>query len=224
MFNNNKLVTGDKMKSIRHWTPRYIFNRVNYMVYQKIYPGYPWLTQAANSILESLLKKSDIGLEFGSGMSTIWFAQRISFLTSVENNEFWYKKVKLMLDNKKIYNVDYILFHNDANNLMATQSQYIEIINKFPRHSLDFVLVDSADHRAACANKVIEKIKPGGLLVLDNANWYLPCNSYSPNSRTWADGPLSLEWVEFLAAVQNWRFIWTTSGVTDTAFFLKSCD
>jgi hypothetical protein len=212
------------MKSFRHWTPRYIFNRVNYMVYQKMHPGYPWLTQAANSILESLIKKSDIGLEFGSGRSTIWFAQRISFLTSVDDNEFWYKQVKLMLNNNKIYNVNYILFQKDENNPMTTQSQYIEIISNYSRHSLDFVLVDSADYRAACANKVIEKIKPGGLLVLDNANWYLPCNSYSPNSRTWSDGPASLEWVEFLAAVQNWRFIWTTSGVTDTALFLKPCN
>ncbi|MFZ5447109.1 MAG: hypothetical protein ACOZFS_00525 [Thermodesulfobacteriota bacterium] len=150
------------MKSIKHWTPRYIFNRVNYIIYEKTHPGYPWLTPTANSILDSLLKKSGLGLEFGSGKSTIWFAQRISSLKSIEDNEFWYKKVKQMLDKNKILNVDYIFVHKDENNTLSALSKYLEIINSFSDCSLDFVSVDSEDYRAACANKVIEKIKPGG--------------------------------------------------------------
>jgi hypothetical protein len=74
------------MKSFRHWSPRYIYNRVNEMIYQRSYPDHPWLTKTANSILVNLLKKDDIGLEFGSGRSTLWFARRMSFLTSIIQN------------------------------------------------------------------------------------------------------------------------------------------
>lgn len=77
------------MRTFRHWTPRYVKNRIGVFYYQKIQPDQSWLTRSANEILNSWLTKSDIGLEFGSGRSTLWFAKRMAYLTSVEHDPVW---------------------------------------------------------------------------------------------------------------------------------------
>jgi hypothetical protein len=205
---------GKAMRSIRHWTPRYIYNRVALSLYEKQHPDHPWLTHQAINILTTLLKKSDVGLEWGSGRSTIWFASRIQHLVSVEDNLQWYQKVKELLAAQGLSNVDYQLAQDRAT--------YVGIVDRFADESLDFVLVDGQSHRSSCAVAIIKKIRVGGVLVLDNANWFLPCNSYAPNSRTVEMGPISTEWQHFLELVQNWRMIWTSNGVTDTAFFIKA--
>ena len=85
------------MRDISHWSLRYFYNKFKVKLYERKYPEYPWLTEQANSILSTLLKPTDVGLEFGSGRSTIWFAKRIKYLTSVEHNKLWYDKVSKMI-------------------------------------------------------------------------------------------------------------------------------
>lgn len=210
------------MRSFRHWTPGYIFNRINELIYQIRYPAHPWLTKTANIIITAFLKKSDIGLEFGSGRSTIYFAPQVSFLTSVEHNVSWYNKTKKILNDNNITNVTYLLCPEDVDESQAEHSAYVKVSDNYPPDSLDFVLVDGI-YRAACANAVLDKIRPGGLLILDNANRYLPGNSISPDSRSLSQGPASAEWASFLKHTANWRRLWTSSGVTDTALYLKPC-
>ena len=94
------------MKSIAHWTPKYIRDRIIDLHYQKHHPDLPWLTPAANVILETYLTKRDVGLEFGSGRSTLWFAKRIARLTSIEHDNDWAANVRKMLDRDNIKNVD----------------------------------------------------------------------------------------------------------------------
>ena len=210
------------MRPWRHLTFIYIYNRVKEIIYQKKYSDHPWLTKSANLIIKSIIKKTDIGLEFGSGRSTIWFARHVSFLTSVENDKFWYEKVHQLILEKNINNINYIYCEEDIEEGEGDIPGYVQIIQTFSPNSLDFVLVDGI-YRSYCALSVLNLIKPGGLLILDNANWYLPCDSKSPNSRTWEEGPASPEWAEFLRSVKDWRCIWTSSGVTDTALYLKPC-
>lgn len=209
------------MRSFRHWSATYIINRVNELLYQHSYPDYPWLTKMANSILISWLKDSDIGLEFGSGRSTLWLAKRVSLLTSVEHDKTWYNRVQGILEEQLVSNVKYYLREKGLEDEEAGMtSSYIRIVEDFEQDSLDFVLVDGI-YRSSCAYLVIEKIRPGGLLIIDNVNRYLPSNSISPNSRTFYDDPVSDIWAEFQKAMGNWRCIWTSSGVTDTALFFK---
>lgn len=76
-------------------------------------------------------------------------------------------------------------------------------------------------YRDACVNMVLEKIRPGGILVIDNIDRYLPCDSVSPLSRA-KDAPLaSEEWGRFHERVKDWRLIWTSNGVWDTAIWFK---
>jgi hypothetical protein len=202
------------MRKISHWTPRYIYNRFALAIYEKQHPDSPWLTHSAVSILSTYLKKSDIGLEWGSGRSTVWFAARIKHLVSVEDNPEWYQRVKEKLHELKLNNTEYLL--------ATDRESYIRTADKFQENSLDFILVDGRDYRSNCALKAVSKVRTGGVIVLDNANWFLPSNSHSPNSRTYETGSASDEWHHFLELVKDWRKIWTTNGVWDTALFIKS--
>src|SRR6202007_3269075 len=95
------------MRSFGHWTPRYVRDRLGVMAYQMLEPDAPWLTQSANRVLESLLRESDVGLEFGSGRSTRWLAGRIANLTSVEHDPSWANKVRSLLQAGGVRNVDF---------------------------------------------------------------------------------------------------------------------
>ena len=61
-------------RNFSHLSPRYIFNRISVMIDQLRYKENPWITSSAVSILDSMLTSSDIGVEFGSGRSTLWIA------------------------------------------------------------------------------------------------------------------------------------------------------
>lgn len=205
---------------ILSYTPRYILNRTKLLFYELRYPDHPWLTQQANSLLSTLLKPTGVGLEWGSGKSTLWFAQRIKHLTSVEHDEAWYKTVSSKLKANNISNVNYILCKAAEGQEKPGESSYVQVVNTFSKDGLDFVLIDGL-YRDVCANMVFEKIRPGGIIVLDNANWYLPCDSISPSSRPKNSPPASEEWTRFFDRVKDWRLIWTSNGVWDTAIWFK---
>ena len=207
------------MRTFRHWTPAYIANRLRVLLDEKTNPNHPWLTKSAVHILESYLKDSDIGLEFGSGRSTLWFAKRVAHITSVEDDVLWLGNVRQMLMDAHVDNVDYRFLSKEADNSRAI---YVGVIEEFDKNSLDFCLVDGS-HRDLCALGVLEKIRPGGILIIDNVNWYLPSDSYSPNSKSYSQGPGGPAWQEIAKLISTWRKIWTTNGVTDTAFFFKPC-
>ncbi|MBA7620168.1 hypothetical protein ES703_27512 [subsurface metagenome] len=197
-----------------------MFHKVKVTLYEWSHSNYPWLTQQANLILSTLLKPTDMGLEWGSGRSTIWFTQRVKYLTSVEHDEAWYKKVSSKLKANNILNVNYILCKAAEGQEKPEESSYVQVVNTFSEDTLNFVLIDGL-YRDVCSNMVLEKIRPGGILIVDNANWYLPHDSTSPDSRPKNSGPSSEEWGHFLDRVKNWRLIWTSNGVWDTAIWFK---
>ena len=209
------------MRSFRHWSPTYIVNRTADMLYQKRHPDAPWLTPTAIEILRNLLRRTDIGLEYGSGRSTVWLAKRISALTSVEHDHFWYEKVTDLLSRAGLTNTDRHLCPEKPEDGPGETSAYVQVVSRFAENSLDFVLVDGI-HRAACANSAAARMRTGGILALDNCNWYLPSDSHSPGSRTPAEGPASEQWAAFVYTARNWRRIWTSNGVTDTVLYFKN--
>jgi predicted O-methyltransferase YrrM len=208
------------MRTIAHWTPRYIYHRTRQMLYERGHGDDPWLTPAAIRLLESLLRPADRGAEFGSGRSTIWFAERVAALTSVEHDEQWYESVSAKLKERRLANVDYILSQPDQPVEFGDQSTYARIALGFPNSGLDFALVDG-HYRDYTARFILPKIKSGGILVIDNVNWYLPSESRAPNSRTRALGPNGKIWTEVAGELAQWRSIWTSSGVWDTAIFIR---
>jgi predicted O-methyltransferase YrrM len=98
---------------------------------------------------------------------------------------------------------------------------YAAIFDEIQDSSLDFVLIDGL-FRGLCAEHAIRCVKPSGMIIIDNVNWYLPSDSRSPGSVKRNAKPAS-DWTDFYEATHTWRRIWTNSGVTDTAIYFKPC-
>ena len=106
--------------------------------------------------------------------------------------------------------------------LAQSKEDYISILKSLKNNSLDFVLIDGK-FRETCAVGVLNKLKVGGVLVLDNVNWFIPCEkSNSPDSLKLEDGFKSEVWEHFYNVTSSWRFIWTTNGVSDTGIWIKT--
>ncbi|MGH3186217.1 MAG: class I SAM-dependent methyltransferase [Streptosporangiaceae bacterium] len=210
----------ERIRRVRHRTPRYVCARTRQLLYERGHPDAPWLTPEAVRLLGRMLLPSDRGLEFGSGRSTIWFAQRVRHLTSVEHDERWYADVSGRLKERALGNVDYILAPRDEPAERGGGSKYAQVALAFADSSLDFALIDGT-YREHTARYALLLIKPGGILIIDNVNWYLPSDSRAPNSRAPAHGPAGQLWAEIARDLAGWRRIWTSSGVSDTAIFVR---
>lgn len=211
------------MRRFSHWTWRYIQDRLGVIMYERSNPDSPWLTAYMIELLDCWLGPGDIGLEFGSGRSTIWFANRIGRLTSVEHDAQWYENVRARLETQRLLErVDYRLCQDGVRETADTS--YVAVAREFTPNSLDFVLVDGRcrDH---CALACMDNLKPGGILIIDNINWYVPRNPKprAPDSRGVSDGWASAEWKAVSEQLESWRLVWTTNGVSDTALWVKPC-
>lgn len=142
--------------------PRYFYCRVVTMIDQASHPKDPWLTRTAVNQLNGYLNRSMQGFEWGSGRSTVWFANRLGSLVSVEHDADWYAQTAKMLGSTGVRNVDYRLVSQN------TEKEYASQIDDFPDEHFDFVLVDG-EHRDACVRAAAAKVRVGGLLVVDNA-------------------------------------------------------
>ncbi len=201
-------------RSFKHLTSRYIKNRLLVFWDQYCHPNNPWLTSDAVTLLDQLLKSDDVGVEFGSGRSTLWFVQRLKHLTSIEDNHVWYALVEKRINALSLQSkIDY--------RFCEKLDSYVNQVNSFADESIDFCLVDG-EVRDKCALLMLPKIRSGGLMVVDNANWYLPQEKfYSPNTLRPRDGCASDIWEEFRHKTSSWRKIWTSNGVTDTCIWFK---
>lgn len=193
-----------------HWSSRYIKDRIVLFVTERLHRDAPWLTRDAVKILSSLMRPEDRAIEFGSGRSTVWFAERIAHVVTFEHNPVWFGKVQAMLAARGLRNVEAFL---------EPEPEYVAAIGRYPDEHFDFALVDGV-RRDECALAVLPKIRPAGFLVLDNSNWFLPGDSVAPSSRR--TGFASPLWEElYTSRMKGWRHIFTSNGVTDTAFFFK---
>jgi predicted O-methyltransferase YrrM len=214
-------MTGDFMaRTFQHWSIRYLLDRSFEKAFRRTHPGVPWVAPAAVEFLEGYLKPTDRMLEFGSGRSTLWFAERIQHITSVEHNPVWYKEISSKIQEKGITKITYHLHPKQPDSVPASQSDYVQVTQTIPAASLDVCLVDGI-YRAQCVLKSIPLIKHGGILIIDNVNRYLPSQSVAPNSRSMINGPLDEDWRQVLEIISVWRSFWTSNGVSDTAIYFK---
>ena len=200
-------------RSFRHWTFRYVKNRVIQILHEKTHPNEPWLTRQSVHILADLLQDTDTGLEFGSGRSTIWFAQRTSRVISIEHDFKWYQSVGQKIQDLNLESkIDYRYCDNIAD--------YVGQIDSLEDNSIDYCLIDGKA-RDECTLKVLPKLKHEGILIIDNINLYLPNASRSPNSIRRFDNTNDSDWASVQVQIDSWEMVWTTNGVSDTALWIK---
>lgn len=122
--------------------------------------GYPWLTFGAIIFLENIINEDFNVLEFGSGGSTLFWAEKCKRVKSFETNHEWYNDVKKKVNGFK--NVDLVL---------ATESEILKAIENTPNNCYDLILIDSYPkdiERLALTNASAPKVKPNGWIVIDN--------------------------------------------------------
>lgn len=122
-------------------------------------PQLPWISYDAIRFFEGWLSTDKTVLEFGSGMSTIWYARHAAHVYSVEDYAPWQSNVAEMLTNAGIGNVTYEF---------RTGEEY----SRFMREAgvrMDMVMIDGSV-RAACAETAIALVKDAGVIYLDNSD------------------------------------------------------
>jgi len=119
----------------------------------------PWFVDDAVDFIEKEIDEGNIKsvLEFGSGASTIWFADRVDIIVSVEHSRQWYDSISEILKRKT--NLDYRLRGDNYQSVCKEE---------LPVKLFDMVVVDGRD-RVACSIEGGKLLKSGGLLVLDNS-------------------------------------------------------
>jgi predicted O-methyltransferase YrrM len=166
------------------------------------------------SLLSTLLRPQDNAFEWGAGRSTRWLAARVERLTSIEHDSHWHSRVSARLGETR--RVQCRLHRADPEG--PADAGYCGAIEEFRDGSLDVVLIDGL-FRDECARRALPKLAAGGLLVLDNSNWYMPSASHAPGSRV--SGFATPLWQQLAGSLSSWRRIWTTSGVTDTTIWIR---
>jgi len=119
----------------------------------------PWISYRAAELIARMLNKQSRVIEFGSGMSTLWFAERSGSVVSIESDPFWLNKVEALLQQRGITNVD----------LRLRAPEEIADVDGIPDSTFDFVLVDGPS-REACVVAALPKLRGGGSLYLDNTD------------------------------------------------------
>jgi predicted O-methyltransferase YrrM len=201
--------TGERLRKLL--SPKWIVQKAILSIHETRHPNEPWITQHAVKLCDALLRPHHRGFEWGSGNGSAWIAERCASLVSVEHHAEWYAKVSQQLQSKGVANIDY---------RFVAENDYLDVINEFPDEHFNFVIIDGL-FRGQAWLRTIPKLAPDGFIVFDNVNWYIPSKSPTPHSRSEADGPASNEFVEVVEQTKNWKVIWTTNGINDTAIYFK---
>lgn len=202
-----------KNRRFGHWTLYYAQERIKRAVRQRLRPDDPWLTPDAVSLLNSLLRQGDNGIEWGSGRSTAWIAHRVAGLLSIEHSPEWLEKVQQNLVAAGLQNVRQFL--------CTTQADYECATRNLEDQTRDFALIDGAFDRGRYALEALRLTRPGGVIIVDDAHRYLPSSSRSPYAIPATGSPLTTEWAEFARATSTWKRIWTSDHVSDTLLLFR---
>jgi len=117
----------------------------------------PWLTYPAIDFLEPRLKPEWKVLEYGSGQSTLWWANKVAKVHAVEHDRRWFD----MVHNNLPANVSI--------DLRSTREEYIEAIASCSMAPFDVVVIDG-EFRNECARLVSPYIHEDGIIVFDNSD------------------------------------------------------
>lgn len=169
--------------------PRYFVSRIRVMAYQLLHPSEPWLTKDALRAIKSFIAGNMRAFEWGSGKSTLWLAQQVREVVSIEHDPLWYSRVQAMLSDAHIQNTHLKL---------ADPAKNAEQISVFPDGCFDIVIIDGAD-RNGCIRAAASKVRPGGWIVVDNAE------------SAWDYSPLA-----------DYRRVITSNGVWQTDIFVRN--
>ena len=145
----------------------------------------PWLSYDAIRYMEERLWPDSVVFEYGSGGSTLWFAERVGRVTSIEHDPDWHARVVREAERAGITNCTIVLREPapwassegesadkrgeySSPTTPGSFEEYVRACEGFADETFDLVLVDGKT-RSACLRHVASKVRLGGLLALDDS-------------------------------------------------------
>lgn len=137
-------------------------------------PWEPWLTREAIEILDKTLTPRMKLFEFGAGASTLWYAKRCLFVDAVEHDPIWACLLSKAIASDGIRNAC-VFFGSPENGYkeyLALAMASLE--RRGPKFGPYDVVVVDGRCRVRSVRIAAPYVRPGGLLILDNAErpWY----------------------------------------------------
>lgn len=134
-------------------------------VFPIVPPYTPELLLVVQYAVENILGGSGIVFEYGSGYSTLWFAQ-LADVVSVEHDEEWSNEVIRALIETGPDWPDKVAY------MLVGKENMPGIIHKYHYDAFDLVLVDCvANQRNRAVKAAMPHVKLGGWLLLDDSHW-----------------------------------------------------
>lgn len=160
----------------------------------------PWYTFAAIEYLQGLDLAGRRVFEFGAGNSTLFWQERAAEVVSVETDPEWYEQIlpRVRASTRLV--------------LCRDRDEYLAEIGRHP--PFDVIVIDGL-WRKASARAALERLAPGGMLVLDNGDWFPHTHAVLREA--------GLVEIDFHGLGPLSRYAWTTSIFLDrTADFWSS--
>lgn len=160
----------------------------------------PWYTYPAFEYLNQLDYQDKDIFEYGAGNSSLFWAKKARSVISIESDKEWYVSLKSKMDSNQIL----LLFEEEqeyVNSIFKGQKKY------------DVIVIDGV-HRLPCAEVAVQCLAPGGLIILDNSDWF-------PKTTTCLR-EAGLIQVDFTGLGPINYYTWTTSIFLERSFSLKS--
>jgi hypothetical protein len=148
--------------------------------------GVPWVTFGSIDELSRLVRPGFRIFEYGSGGSTVFFSRRAGQVYSVEHDPEWFAKVGSFLKRENLSCTTWLkepspnrsspnsteISHSFASTAKEfaglSFEDYAKSIDIFADEYFDLILLDGRA-RPGCYAVSLRKLKPGGTIVLDNA-------------------------------------------------------
>lgn len=117
----------------------------------------PWLTYPAISFLESAVHKEMCVFEYGSGASTLWWAERVKHVVACEHSKQWHDLLKPEVPGNAS-----LMFCE-----LVPDGDYCRSIHSSDE-TFDIIVIDGRD-RVNCIRQAYSKMKNDGIIILDDS-------------------------------------------------------
>lgn len=144
------------------------------------------MEQVVIDYVTATMPRNGVMFEYGSGNSTIYFAQFVKQVISVENSTRWYKMLAAELVRRNLTNVQLHFIPvdptgrgtdaSDPNSYTSKSglykgrlfTQYASFISTFSDNTFDWITIDGRS-RPSCFMNAIPKVRVGRYLFLDDS-------------------------------------------------------
>lgn len=129
-----------------------------------------WPYSVARSIAQELKPGASV-FEYGGGGSTLWLEDRGCLVTTIEHDPGWYEQLVTVVGPSTTVRLVPAAANGSLTSTAAPGrffDAYVAAVDELPPDSQDLVIVDGRA-RVACVMAAMRRVRPGGLLLLDDS-------------------------------------------------------